>query len=261
MVYKKVRQAKISDTVAIELEKKILQGLWVPGDRLPSERELAVEMSVSRPSLREAIQKLEVQGLLETRQGGGSYVQNFLAPSLTDPLMQMLQTNPETAGDFIEFRSIIEGNAAYFAALRATDADREILSACFQAMEAAHEQDDPHEEADIDADFHLAIAEASHNVVLLHIMRSLVSVLREGVFYNRMQLYTRRGSRDLLLKQHRAIYDPIMKGDPEGARQAAKAHLAYVQEVMRDLEREEERQNVSQQRLERYRAKQDKKKR
>lgn len=252
MVYAQVKHGKISEQIASQLENNILQGLWVPGDRLPSERELASQMSVSRPSLREAISKLELQGLVETRQGGGTYVKNFLAPSLTDPLMQMFQTRPETASDFVEFRSIIEGNAAYFAALRSTDADRELLKACFEAMEEAHEEDDPHEEADIDADFHLAIAEASHNVVLLHIMRAMVSVLREGVFYNRMQLYTRRGARDLLLKQHRAIYEPIMAGDPNEAKKAAQAHLAYVQEAMRDLEREEVRQHVSRQRLERY---------
>ncbi|MDV7339352.1 FCD domain-containing protein [Terasakiella sp. A23] len=252
MDYGRVKQGKISDVVAQQLEKNILQGIWSPGDKLPPERELATQMSVSRPSLRTAIQQLEKQGLVETRQGGGTYVQNFLAPSLTDPLMQMFQTNPDTAMDFVEFRSIIEGNAAYLAAMRSTDADRELLQACFESMEEAHEDDDPHSEAEIDADFHLIIAESSHNAVLLHIMRAMVNILREGVFYNRMQLYTRRGARDLLLKQHRAIYEPIMAGDPDQARQAAKAHLAYVQEIMRDLEREESRQDVSRRRLERY---------
>lgn len=252
MEYARVKQGKVSDVVAKELEKNILQGLWTPGDKLPPERELAAQMSVSRPSLRTAIQQLEKRGLVETRQGGGTYIKNFLAPSLTDPLMQMFQTHPDTAMDFVEFRSIIEGNAAYLAAMRATDADRELLQACFESMEAAHADDDPENEAEIDADFHLIIAESSHNAVLLHIMRAMVNILREGVFYNRMQLYTRRGSRDLLLKQHRAIYDPIMAGDPDLARQAAKAHLAYVQEIMRDLEREESRQNVSRRRLERY---------
>jgi len=247
-----MKQEKIADVVAKELEKNILQGLWVPGERLPAERELAVQLSVSRPSLRTAIQRLEKQGLVETRQGGGTFVMNFLGPSLTDPLLQMFQTDPDTTNDFIEFRSIIEGNAAYLAALRSTDADREILMNCFNAMEEAHEEDDPQEEADIDADFHLAIAEASHNVVMLHIMRAMVNVLREGVFYSRMQLYTRKGSRDLLLKQHRNIYDAIMQGNPDDARKAAKGHLFYVQEVMRDLEREETRQKVSQQRLEKY---------
>ncbi|WP_419799232.1 MAG: FCD domain-containing protein [Terasakiella sp.] len=261
MPYEKVKQEKIADVVAKKLENNILQGLWIPGDRLPAERDLAVQMAVSRPSLRNAIGQLEKQGLVETRQGGGTFVKNFLGPSLTDPLMQMFQTHPDTASDFVEFRSIIEGNAAYFAALRSTDADREILKNCFEAMERAHQEDDPHEEADIDADFHLAIAEASHNVVLLHIMRAMVNVLREGVFYNRMQLYTRRGARDLLLKQHRAIYEPVMSGDPDEARKAAKAHLAYVQDVMRDLEREELRQNVSQQRLERYLKKDQKRQR
>jgi GntR family transcriptional repressor for pyruvate dehydrogenase complex len=255
MAYERKKQEKVGDVVAKELENNILQGFWVPGDRLPAERELASEMAVSRPSLRQALQRLEKQGLVETKQGGGTYVKDFLSPTLTDPLLEMLQTHPETAMEFVEFRAIIEGNAAYFAALRSTDADREMLKNCFDAMELSHQDDDPYEEAEIDADFHLIIAEASHNVVLLHVMRAMVNVLRKGVFYNRMQLYTRRGSRDLLLKQHRAIYEAIMAGDADEARKAAKAHLNYVQNIMRDLEREEIRQTVSQKRLERYKSK------
>lgn len=254
MISSRIKSEKVADRVAALLENNILQGIWVPGDRLPSERDLAKDLSVSRPSLRDALQKLEDNGLIESRPGGGTFVLNFLAPTLTDPLMQMFQSNPQTTTDFVEFRSIVEGNAAYYAALRATDADRQLLQTCFEAMESAHQEDDANHEADIDADFHLIIAEAAHNVVLLHIMRAMVNVLREGVFYNRMQLYTRRGARDLLLKQHRAVYDAIMGGDPDQARQAAKAHLSYVQEVMRDLEREEVRQEVSKKRLDRYQS-------
>lgn len=252
MPLKKLQSGKIADTIAAELEKNILQGLWAVGEQLPPERDLAASLSVSRPSLRDAIHKLETQGLVESRQGGGTFVKDFHATSLTDPLMALFKNHPDTVQDFVEFRAIIEGNAAYYAAQRATDHDRALLKACFEAMEAAHNDDDAQEEATIDADFHLMIAEAAHNVVLLHVMQSMVSVLREGVFYNRMQLYTRRGSRDLLLEQHRAIYDAIMAGNPEQARCAAKDHLAYVRDVMHDLQREEVRQTISKQRYERY---------
>jgi len=251
--YKRIKQGKISDVIASQLEEHIVQGVLVPGERLPAERDLAKQLNVSRPSLREALQKLEEKGLLETQQGGGTYVCDFLGPSLTDPLAVLFQSYPDTAQDFVEFRTTIDGISAYYAALRATDADRELLSACFEAMEEAHKTEDPTEEADIDADFHLAIAEAAHNVVLLHIMRGLFTLLRNGVFFNRMQLYTRPGSRAMLLKQHRAIYEAIMEGDPERAQSAAMGHLKYVKEVTQDMGREELRSEVSQRRLERYR--------
>jgi len=260
MPQKSTKHTKISDTLAAELEKNILQGVWAPNEQLPPERDLAASLSTSRPSLREALQKLEKKGLIETRQGGGTVVKDFNANSLTDPLMALFKNHPDTAQDFVEFRAIIEGNAAYYAALRATDHDRALLTACFEAMVAAHGDDDAEDEAAIDADFHLMIAESAHNVVLLHVMQSMVSVLREGVFYNRMQLYTRRGARDLLLEQHRAIYQAIMEGNPDTARQAAKDHLAFVRDVMQDLQREEKRQHVSKQRYERYLEKAAKKK-
>ena len=133
--------------------------------------------------------------------------------------------------DFLEFRTTVDGVCAHYAALRATDADRELLTSCFEAMEEAHVTQGPTEEADIDADFHLAIAKAAHNQVLSHIMRSLFNMLRKDVFFNRMRLYSHHGSRDLLLNQHREIYEAIIAGDPERARSAAENHLGYVKEM------------------------------
>ena len=133
--------------------------------------------------------------------------------------------------DFLEFRTTVDGDSAHYAALRATDADRKLLTSYFEAMEKAHVMEGPAEEADIDADFHLAIAKAAHNQVLLHIMRSLFNLLRKDVFFNRMRLYSHHGSRDLLLNQHREIYQAIIAGDPERARSAAEKHLGYVKEA------------------------------
>ena len=251
--YKRVQQGKVSDIITSQLEEMIIHGVLVPGERLMSERDLAQEMEVSRPSLRDALQKLESRGLIETRQGGRTFVRNFLGPSLTDPLAALLERSPNTAQDFLELRTTLDGIAAYYAALRATEVDRELLTLCFETMEEAYNEKDPSEEADIDADFHMAIAEAAHNVVLLHILRSLFSILRTNVFSNRMNLYTRPSSREILLKQHKAIYEAIMTCDPEKARNASAGHLKYVKETMQEIGHEETRTEVSQRRLERYR--------
>ena len=141
--------------------------------------------------------------------------------------------------DLLEFRTTVDGDSAYYAALRATDADRELLTSCFEAMEEAHVTQGPTEEADIDADFHLAIAKAAHNQVLSHIMRSLFNMLRKDVFFNRMRLYSHHGSRDLLINQHREIYEAIIAGDPERARSAAVKHLDYVKETVERMGPEE----------------------
>jgi GntR family transcriptional repressor for pyruvate dehydrogenase complex len=98
-------------------------------------------------------------------------------------------------------------------------------------MEAAHSQDDSTDEAESDADFHLAVYEASHNLVMLHIMRSLSDMLRKDVFYNRAKLYQRQGVRELLLEQHRAVYQTVMAGDPDAAKAAAEAHIDFTREL------------------------------
>lgn len=254
MRYPKIKQERLSDAIARQLERLILEGVLSPGERLPPERELAQELEVSRPSLREALQKLEAAGLLETRHGDGTFVRDAIAAAITDPLTDVFQRHPEAALDFIELRATLEGISAYYAALRGTEEDREILSQRFAAMEQAHQQDDALEEAERDADFHVAIAETSHNIVLLHVMRGLLGLLRKGVIFNRLQLYERQGARDLLLRQHRAIFDSIMSGDPEAARAAAHAHMAHVDNVLRERQLTEARVDVARRRLARYMA-------
>jgi GntR family transcriptional regulator, transcriptional repressor for pyruvate dehydrogenase complex len=247
--YPKIKQERLPDVICRHLEKLILEGVLRPGERLPAERELAQELSVSRQSLREALQKLERAGLVETRHGGGSYVRNAIVEAITSPLADVFQRHPEAALDFIELRGTLEGMSAYYAALRGTEADRELLAERFQMMEEAHRLDDSSEEAERDADFHIALAEASHNIILLHVMRGLLGLLRNDIIFNRKQLYSRPGARDLLLRQHRAIFDAVMAGDPETARTAAQVHMSHVDNVLRERQTSEERLDVARRRL------------
>ncbi|MGL4855350.1 GntR family transcriptional regulator, partial [Plesiomonas sp.] len=123
MAYSKIRQPKLSDVIEQQLERLILEGTLSPGQKLPPERELAVQFDVSRPSLREAIQRLEAKGLLLRRQGGGTFVQQQLWQSFSDPLSELLSAHPESQFDLLETRHALEGISAYYAALRGTDAD------------------------------------------------------------------------------------------------------------------------------------------
>ncbi len=114
---------RLSDTVARQLEQRLLEGAFRAGDRLPAERELALELGVSRPCLREAIQKLASRGLLYSRQGGGTYVADELTQTLANPWAQMLAAHPSLADDLLEFRAVLQAQAAEWAASRAMDAD------------------------------------------------------------------------------------------------------------------------------------------
>lgn len=244
-----IRPTKLADTIAERLEQLILEGSLRPGERLLSERDLAAKFDVSRPSLREAIDKLEKKGLVYSGKGGATYVAPLLGDGFTGPLSEVLRTRPETTFDYLEFRAIVEGSAAYLAALRGTDIDRDLLRDCFERMEHAHGHEDSSTEADADADFHLSIYEASHNVVMLHIMRSLSDMLRNDVFYNRAKLYARQGVRELLLEQHRATYTAIMAGDPQGARAAAEAHINFTRDALMEIAKADARLEVSLRRI------------
>jgi GntR family transcriptional repressor for pyruvate dehydrogenase complex len=240
-----IRPAKLADAIAERLEQLILEGSLRPGERLLPERELAQKFDVSRPSLREALDKLEKRGLLYSGRGGATHVAPLLDEGFTGPLSAVIRNSPDMTYDYLEFRAIAESSAAYLAALRGTVVDRRLIEECFEAMEAAHQQEDPTDEANADADFHLAIYEASHNLFMLHVMRSLSEMLRNDVFYNRATLYLRRNVRELLLGQHRAIRDGIMAGDAEAARQAALDHMNFTRGALKEIEKADARLEVS----------------
>jgi GntR family transcriptional regulator, transcriptional repressor for pyruvate dehydrogenase complex len=162
-----------------------------------------------------------------------------------DPLARLLQCHPETAFDYLEFRRMMAGPAAAFAAERATPQDLAKLAACLRQMEETHGLDDASQEAAADAAFHLAIYEASHNEVLIRIMQQFIRMMSEGVFYERTSLYQRRGVRDSFLRQHQAIYHAIAAGNPEAARATADAHLASTMEALREAQRAEARLEVA----------------
>ncbi len=244
-----IRPAKLADAIADHVEKLILEGVLRPGEKLAAERELAEKFDVSRPTWREALEKLQSKGLLETTKSG-TVVAHFLSP-LSRPLAELFSDKPRVTSDYFEYRRIIEGQAAALAASRATDVDRSALKSVCERMLRAHEIEDPAEEAEADVDFHLAIYEAAHNVVLLHVMRVFSELLRHEVLYNRNELYQRLGVRDQLLKQHLAIADAIQIGDPRLAEKAASEHINYTFKTVEEIRRDEDRIEASLRRVSR----------
>lgn len=245
MGFDQIRQRRLSDDIVERLEGMILEGTLKAGERLPAERVLAEQFGVSRPSLREAIQKLAAKGLLVSRQGGGNYVVESLGTTFSDPLLHLLESNPEAQRDLLEFRHTLEASCAYYAALRATDVDRERLTAAFNELQdcySLHDEVSRAEEGAADAKFHLAIAEASHNAVLLHTIRGLFDLLKRNVVTNIGGMYKQRTeTRDMLITQHRELYLAIVEGRAEQAREVSSRHILYVQEVLEEVRQEVQR--------------------
>jgi GntR family transcriptional regulator, transcriptional repressor for pyruvate dehydrogenase complex len=243
-----IRPAKLADAIAEHLQQMILEGTLQPGERLLAERELSAKLDVSRPSLREAIDKLVDRGLLTTNAQGIAYVNANVGKSLRDPLVMLMDT-PEAHIDCMELRSVLEAAAAGFAAERASKVDLDIIKERFEAMIAAHNEQNVDHVAKTDADFHFAIYEASHNLMMLHFMRSLETILRSNVYLNRKNLYEHRTQKDSQLHEHQAIYDAIMDRDPTRAREAARIHMTTAIKTQREIYDAERRLEASIRRL------------
>jgi GntR family transcriptional regulator, transcriptional repressor for pyruvate dehydrogenase complex len=237
----KIKPAKLSDRIVEQLENMMLEGSYAPGQRLPAERELAQKFAVSRPSLREAIQKLEAKGLVNRRQGGGTYVSQNLAQGLTDPLFELIARHPESQFDFLEFRHALEGICAYYAALRGTTADFSQIKRYYEAICDAQQLNDLDSEAKAVGDFHYAVAEASHNVVLLHLVRGLMPLVEKNIRVNLDSLQQKEGIVGQLNQHRQRLMQAVINGEPEQARQASNGHLAFIEEALLEIGKEQSR--------------------
>ncbi len=234
-----IQTPKLADAIAEHLERLILEGVLRPGEKLAAERELAEKFKVSRPSLREALEKLAKRGLIVTGRGGSS-VADFLKP-IADPLAALFQANDQVLPDYFEFRATLEAKVTGLAAERGTEVERDGIRAIMAKMTEAHKLEDPTQESELDVGLHLAIYEASHNVVFLHIMRAFSGMLRQGIFYSRDTLYRRPGVRDVFLGQHKAIVDAVLGRDAAKAAAAAGDHIRFTSKTIGEMRKDDER--------------------
>ena len=245
----KVQVPRISDAIASTLERRILEGSLKPGDRLPAERELATELGVSRPSLREAIQKLASKGMVQSRQGGGTFVTAVLESSFSDPWQDMMGKHPNLREDMLEFRRMLEGQAAEWAAERATEADLQRLDQTFTTLMAAFESDDAEKRSEADIAFHQAIGDAAHNVLIGHLSGALLSLMHDNIRLNLGELKSVPAASRLLMSQHEAIYQGIRNSKPQAARSAAETHIDFVRETLAQTLRSVARRETAERRL------------
>ncbi|MEF8704396.1 MAG: FCD domain-containing protein [Candidatus Accumulibacter sp. UW26] len=245
MTYPKLNLPRIPDAIAHQLETRILEGSLKPGDRLPAERELATELGVSRPSLREAIKKLVSRELLVSRHGGGTYVTDRLDASLIDPWQQLIDQHPFLQDDVLEFRYLLEGSAAELAAQRATDADLQRLEQAYLRLDAAYTGEDRIAQVAADVAFHLTVAESAHNALFGHLLASVLRLLHEHVRRSLSEMGVSPDTGRQLMTQHRAIRDAIVDRKPDAARVAAQTHIDYVRQRLVDAARAGERRQRS----------------
>jgi len=223
-----VRRNKVYEEVAKQLEHLILKKLQ-PGDKLPSERELAEMLGVSRSSIRDAIRSLELVGLVEPRQGAGTIVRELSAESLVNPFANALKHQQELVAELLDFRLMIEPPLAARAATHASPDEISEMEEILQRQEGKLS----HGEAAVaeDSEFHYSVALASGNTVVLKVLDILMDLLRD----TRERSLQVAGRPERSLAGHRRILSAIKRHDAEAARSAMRRHIEDVEEIVLKL--------------------------
>jgi len=229
-LFSPVRTSKISDEVYKQLVSMISSGQLKPGEKLPSEREMASDLGISRQSLREALYRAKIMGLIEVRQGEGSFILSSAHESLQTPLLVLLEEEGERIFEFFEIRKLIEGWCAEKASNEATVDDLEKMKKILEKMERVVPSDSKWEE--LDMEFHLSVAAATHNVIAMHLMEALRESF--GAFFRFRKVITKPEKKDLLWDHHNQVYKAISQKDPSLARQKIVDHLDFIEDKIRE---------------------------
>lgn len=213
---------RLSDRLAALLSAQVENGTLRPGDRLPTEQQLAAQHGVSRTVVREAVHQLKSRGLLLSRQGSGVFV---AVPALNQPLA-FDPTVLESVGavvHVVELRRVLEGEIAAIAAQRATRAQVAGLKRALTAIDQA--EADGRDGVAEDLAFHRAIGEATGNPQFSRVLGFLEQYLREGMRITRGNEARRKDFMQQVRQEHRAIVDAIASGEPAAARRRALQHI------------------------------------
>lgn len=230
MDLKPIKTRKIYEEIVEQIRQLVKEGQLKAGDRLPSERELAERLQVSRASLREALTALEIMGLLEVRSGDGNYVREINIESVVAPLAWVLSMEKDVVLELLEVRKILEVQAAGIAAERITEEGIGELEAALNKMKIDLETKDLGEEAD--QRFHFAIARATNNKILIRLMDTISDTMQQTLQTSRKKLYTGKDTPKRLYCEHERIFDAIKKRDSVEANKQMLEHLLRVEKEM-----------------------------
>ena len=223
----------VAEAAISQIEDLIASCILKQGSRLPSERDLAEMLGISRPKLREALLALEERGLIVVKHGEGTFVAALTGQAMMPALLALYGRHEPAFFDYLEYRREQEAFAARLAAQRATKSDKARISEILTQIEKAWKEDDVEASREADFALHTAIVDASQNATLIHMMASIYELTRQGVFYNRDFLKSIDGTGQKLLEQHLALGRAVIDGDAAHASQIAKEHIDFVEQSFR----------------------------
>ncbi len=224
-MYKIVRASRLYEQIVQQIEQSIVAGRLKPGDQLPTERELAQQFGVSRTAVREAVKTLTEKGLVESHSGRGTFVIATKAQNARSSLEAFLGVGGAADPScLVELREIIEPEVTALAATRIAEQQLAMMRDAIAEMDCSMNNPDAYIEADLD--FHLALAEAAGNPLILSLLDSIVGVLRQ----QRLGIFRVNGGPDRGQIHHKRILEAIERRDAAEARMAMRSHLQQIRQ-------------------------------
>lgn len=227
-----IKKKKLYEEVIVGIQEMLKSNNLQPGDRLQSEKELALYFGVSKTAVREALSALQTAGLIEVKHGSGIYVRN-VNERLTNPLIMKLLANRDNMLQILELRKGLETEAAYLAAQRANETDIVRIKECLLSM--ADEIECGTNASEGDYRFHCTLMSATHNHAYMNVFDTVANIFNDGMLSCHEYFSVLQELRMAVLEEHRLIYDAIKKHQPEHARHLMREHLERVENNLRKL--------------------------
>ena len=222
------KTTKVYDQVIDQIKSKIKSGEIKKGDRLPSEREMAESIGVSRTSVREAIRALEVVGLVESKQGAGNYIKTNFDNSLFEPLSVMFMLQESSVKEMYDLRETLELECAKLSAQNIEDNELALLTAIVDRMYLAGSEE---ESLELDIKFHYLIAKASRNVLLINVLDVISQLMDEFIQKSRMQILHEGNTKESLLEIHENLLRALKSRDESKVYDAMKVHFNLIKKA------------------------------
>lgn len=231
-MFTEIKTTKVYEQVIVQIKDMINSGTLKKGDKLPSERELASGLGVSRASIREALRALEVIGLISCRQGEGNFVRESFDDNLFEPLSVMFTLNQSKPSDIFDLRRVMEVETAALAAKSITKKELEELKKLIDDM---NDCEDEEKKVKLDKKFHYKIAKASKNFLIVTVLSTLSTLIDSLIKDARAQILKNKKNEEIIDLQHKSIVDALEKGDSEEAASMMRIHMKLINENLIEL--------------------------
>jgi len=233
---KPVTKVSLADMVIKEIKNVIIGQNMSPGSCIGTERQMCKLLNVSRPVLREALSALKAEGFV-TATSSGVYVNSITPTAIIEPIEKVLDEDKGKIFELNEVRKILETGMGVLAIERANEEDTQNIRQALLDLERSHrDKEIGHKE---DVQFHLRLAESSHNGMYIHILYTVLNLFEKATFLYRSTLFKRPGASRIVMDQHREIFDAFIAGDRERLTMAIVDHLTWsAEELLRVSEQD-----------------------